>query len=140
MAGPTLDDRTAIADAIHRYFHLVDSGQASHTAALFTADASLTFGPGSPQPGTITGAAIAAAMVAREAQTSAFTRHIVTNLSFAPAADGVATSYLLTLYRSDDHTRSSVPAFIADVAETWTSAAGEWQMTMRTITPAFMRG
>jgi ketosteroid isomerase-like protein len=140
MAGLTLDDRTAIADAIHSYFRLVDSGQASRTAALFTADATLTFGPGSPQPGTITGAAIRAAMVAREAQTTAFTRHIVTNLSFAPDAGGVATSYLLTLYRSDDHTRSSVPAFVADVAEVWTSASGHWQMTMRSIAPAFMRG
>jgi hypothetical protein len=140
MTGLSLDDRAAITDAIHRFYRLVDTGQASHTAALFTADASLTFGPGSPHPGTITGAAIGQAMIAREAQTTAFTRHIVSNIAFAPAAGAVATSYLLTLYRSDDHTRSSLPAFIADVAETWTSAGGHWQMSMRTITPAFMRG
>jgi hypothetical protein len=138
--GVSLADRAAIADAIHAFYHLVDHGQASHTAELFTADASLTFGPGSPQPGTIAGAAIRDAMAAREALTSAFTRHIVTNIVFAPDARGVAANYLLTLYRSDDHSRSSVAAFVADVAETWTFGSGHWQMCLRSISPAFMRG
>jgi SnoaL-like domain len=136
----SLDDRTAVTDAIYAFYYLVDSGQASRTADLFTEDAQLTFGPGSPQPGTIMGPAIRDAMIAREALKSAFTRHAVNNIRFAAARDDVAVDYLLTLYRSDDETRSSVPAFVADVAEVWRRTGGNWRMTERAILPTFTRG
>jgi ketosteroid isomerase-like protein len=135
----SLDDRAAVADSIYAFYHLVDSGQASRTAQLFTEDAELTFGPGSPQPGTTVGAAIGDAMRAREAVKSAFTRHIVSSIRFAAAGDDVRADYILTLYRSDDETRSSIPAFVADVAEVWRQTGGEWRMAMRTILPAFTR-
>lgn len=140
MPMPTIEDRLAITDGVNRFFRLVDTGHAAQTAALFTRDATLTFGPGSPNPGTISGEAIAAAMKAREAQTSAFTRHAVTNVAVT-GSDGpdAQVSYLLTLYRSDDETRSSVPAFVADVEETWAREDGEWRIAARTILPAFAR-
>jgi ketosteroid isomerase-like protein len=136
----SLDDRTAVADSIYAFYHLVDSGQASRTADLFTEDAQLTFGPGSPQPGTIVGPAIRDAMSAREAVKSAFTRHVVTNIRFVPTGGDVAADYVLTLYRSDDETRSSVPAFVADVAEVWRLTGENWRMTGRTVLPTFTRG
>lgn len=134
-----IEDRVAITDAIHLFFHLVDSGRAGQTAEMFTTDARLTFGPGSPQPGTIEGAAIRAAMDAREALETAFTRHAVANIRFAPRSETVAANYLLTLFRSDDETRTSVPAFVADVAEVWSRDQTAWRIRERTITPAFAR-
>jgi hypothetical protein len=139
MAIVSLDDRTAVADSIFAFYHLVDSGQASRTVDLFTEDARLTFGPGSPQPGTIMGSAIRDAMIAREAVKSAFTRHAVTNIRLASAGSDVAADYMLTLYRSDDATRSSVPAFVADVAEVWRRTGEKWRMSERTILPTFIR-
>lgn len=136
----TTEIRQAITDGIHLFFNLVDHGKAASTVSLFTDDASLTFGPGSPKPGTIVGPAIREAMAAREQQTSAFTRHVVTNIIFAPANDGsVSANYILTLFRSDDETRSSVPAFVADVAETWVANGPDWKLAQRTISPTFAR-
>jgi hypothetical protein len=135
----SIEDRLAISDGIHMFFHLVDSGRASATAKLFTADAKLTFGPGSPQPGTIEGDSIAAAMTAREALKTAFTRHVVSNIMFDDEAHTPKVHYLLTLFRSDDETRSSVPAFVADVSEIWWHGEGRWLIGERTIQPAFMR-
>ena len=135
----SLEDRTAIGDGVHRFFRLVDSGKASLTASLFTDDAELTFGPGSPSPGTIRGADIARAMIAREAQTTAFTRHIVSNLAFETEAAGIRATYILTLYRSDDDTRQALPAFVADVDELWVSKDAQWRMASRLILPAFSR-
>jgi ketosteroid isomerase-like protein len=139
MTEVTLEQRAAIGDAVHRFYDLVDRGQASRTAELFADDAKLTFGPRSPKPGTIEGAAIRDAMIAREAQTSAFTRHAVSNFIFARSDDAVAVRYLLTLYRSDDETRGSVPAFVADVEERWREASSGWRIAERTIVPAFVR-
>jgi hypothetical protein len=138
----SIENRLAISDAIHTFFHLVDSGRAAQTVKFFASDAQLTFGPGSPQPGTIEGESIAAAMIAREALKSAFTRHVVSNILFDAdaTADLPTVSYLLTLFRSDDDTRSSIPAFVADVAETWRFTEGQWQIAERTILPAFFRG
>ncbi len=139
MSSVSLEDRAAIGDAILAFYHLVDSGQASRTAATFTEDARLTFGPGSPRPGTIEGAAIPAAMAAREADTSAFTRHGVSNIALSGDGVQIGARYLLTLYRSDDDSRSTIPAFVADVEETWQRRPEGWRMAERTILPAFAR-
>lgn len=136
----TIEVRQAITDGIHLFFNLVDHGKAGGTADLFTEDARLTFGPGSPKPGTIEGPAIREAMAAREQQTNAFTRHIVTNIIFGLAEDGaVSATYILTLFRSDDESRSSLPAFVADVAEIWVQRARDWKLAERTISPTFSR-
>ncbi len=65
-AFDTLAVRLSVMDGIHHFFDLVDTGRASATVALFHPDATLTFGPGSPQPGTIAGPSIKSAMEARE--------------------------------------------------------------------------
>jgi hypothetical protein len=136
----TIDVRQAIADGIHLFFNLVDHGKAGQTADLFTDDARLTFGPGSPKPGMIEGPAIREAMAAREQQTGAFTRHVVTNIIFAQASNSaVSVTYILTLFRSDDETRNSLPAFVADVAETWVPCGPDWKLAERTISPTFSR-
>lgn len=51
----TADDRQSIMDLMYRFYWLVDQGRAGETAALFTTTATLTFGPGSPKPGTVEG-------------------------------------------------------------------------------------
>jgi hypothetical protein len=139
MATPTPESRVAITDAVHSFYSMVDHGRASQTAELFTEDAKLTFGPGSPQPGTVIGAAIRDAMIAREAVATAFTRHVVSNLMFNAGDPDVSVSYILTLYRSDDETRSSTPSFLADVDEVWRSTSSVWQMSERKIRPTFFR-
>jgi SnoaL-like domain len=133
--------RTAISDLIHEFYGLVDTGHASQTADLFLPDASLTFGPGSPQPGTVHGPAIRDAMNAREKVTSAFTRHLVTNLRFSRGGvEEISSEYLLVLFRSDDDSRSSIPAFVADVKEHWQNTADGWKIKSRVVMPAFFRG
>ena len=139
MSDLSIEDRIAIGDCIHHFYALVDGGKASRTVELFTPDATLTFGLGSPKPGKIEGPAIAEAMAAREAQTSAFTRHAISNLRFLKTDGGIDVQYLLTLYRSDDESRVSTPAFVADVDERWMLTGPIWQIAARTILPAFFR-
>lgn len=135
-----LATRLAISDGIHQFYHLIDTGRAASTIGLFTADARLTFGPGSPQPGTIEGEAIAKSMEAREKLTSAFTRHSITNIVLEPrSSDAIAAHYLMVLFRSDDETRSSIPAFVADVEELWQFGDDGWKIAHRLIMPAFFR-
>jgi hypothetical protein len=62
MTKLTIEDRLDLAELALRGFWLIDQGRAGEAAALFAEDANLTFGPGAPRPGTISGAAIAAAM------------------------------------------------------------------------------
>jgi SnoaL-like domain len=139
VTGPSFEDRIAISDAITLFYRLVDNGRASQTADMFTDDARLTFGPGSPKPGTISGPDIRDAMIAREALVSAFTRHTVANIAFGEVGSSISADYILTLYRSDDETRSSVPAFVADVAEIWHPHDNGWRISERIILPTFSR-
>jgi hypothetical protein len=132
--------RLAVEDQIHEFYRLVDTGHASRTAAMFLPTASLTLGPGSPQPGTIQGPAIRDAMFAREKVTSAFTRHAVSNVRYSSEKENVInTAYLLVLYRSDDSSRSSVPAFVADVEELWKATDDGWKIATRVVMPTFFR-
>ncbi len=143
MAAPSVlsaEDRLAITDVVHRFCWLVDHGRAAEIGALFTADARLTFGPGTPNPGTIEGPAIAAMMAARQTQTHITTRHIMTNLAFAPTADGkVAVHSILTFYRSDDDSRDTRVAIVADIDEVYAKVDGGWLIAERTVTPIFSR-
>lgn len=143
MTAPVLlspEDRLAITDIVHRFCWLVDHSRAAEIGALFTADARLTFGPGTPNPGTIEGPAIAAMMTARQAQTHITTRHVMTNLAFAATADGkVAVHGILTFYRSDDASRDTRVASIADIDEVYVRIDGGWRISSRTVTPVFSR-
>jgi hypothetical protein len=133
-------DRQSIVDCLHRYFWLVDRGRAAETAALFTQTARLTFGPGSPKPGSITGPDIARAMQARGAQTHITTRHVLSNIVVSPQSRGtVNVSSLLTLFRSDDDSRDTYPASIADVEDVFVLEGDSWLIQERTILPIFNR-
>lgn len=130
--------RISVVDGIHRFFDLVDTGQASATVSLFHPAATLTFGPGSPQPGTISGPSIKSAMEAREKLKSAFTRHFIGNIIFDRlAADGVDVRYQMILFRSDDESRLARPSFVADVSEKWINYDGGFKIMSRTVSPTF---
>jgi hypothetical protein len=132
------EDRQAIVDVIHRYFWLVDVGRANEAASLFVADGKLTFGEGSPKPGTISGDDIAIAMAARARQVEVTTRHVVSNIQFTANADGSVSTYsLLTLYRSADTSRDTHPASVADIEDLFVEYEGEWRISERLIQPVF---
>lgn len=143
MAGKislSVDDRLAAIDLVNRFFFLVDKGRAAETAALFAADGSLTFGPGSPKPGTVAGGDIPAAMTARQAQTHVTTRHVLSNQAVTPLDDGTIAVYsLLTLFRSEDETRDSYPASIADIDDILVRVGADWRIKARTVSPVFNR-
>lgn len=135
-----IEDQLAIRDLVYRFYRLVDEGRADETAALFTATARLTFGPGSPKPGTIEGDQIPPAMAARATQTHVTTRHVLSNIQLEARADGSVAGYsLLTLYRSENETRDSYPASIADIHELFVRDDGEWRIQARDILPIFNR-
>jgi len=137
-SGLALDERQAISEVLHRFYWLVDQGRAAEVADLFTGDASITFGPGAPKPGTISGADIRPAMAARQAQTNVTTRHLLSNIMMERQADGsVAVYSLLTLFRSEDEARRPVPSVVADVNETLVRDNGAWRIARRLISPVF---
>ena len=140
MADIDLAERFAATDLVHLFFQLVDDGRAAETGRLFTADATLTFGPGAPKPGTIAGPDIAAAMVARQAQRHVTTRHVLSNLAVAAIGkDEVQVRSLLTLFRSETEGRDSYPASVADVEDRLVRTGDGWRIQARTITPVFNR-
>ncbi len=140
MDNIDLADRFAVTDVVLRFFQLVDDGRAAETSGLFTPDATLTFGPGAPKPGTIQGADIPAAMTARQAQTHVTTRHVLSNLAVASHPEGgVKVRSLLTLFRSEDEGRDSYPASVADIEDLLVRTADGWRIRARTITPIFNR-
>lgn len=137
----TIEDRFAVGDIVRRFFWLVDHGRAADTATLFTRDGSLTFGPGSPKPGTIAGADIAPAMAARQAQANVTTRHVLTEAQVIGNDDGsITVSSLLTLFRSEDAGRDSYPMSVADIEDVLVREDGAWRIRTRTISPVFNRG
>lgn len=134
------DDRLAITDIVHRFCWLVDHGRAAEIATLFTPDARLTFGPGTPNPGTIEGPGIAAMMAARQTQMHVTTRHVMSNLVFEAIADGkVAVHGILTFYRSDDESRDTRVASVVDIDEVYVKRDGNWRIASRLVTPVFNR-
>ena len=138
MTTLALEDRFAVMDVMYRFYWLVDMGRAAETAALFASDARLTFGPGSPKPGTIEGAAIPPAMAARQTQTEVTTRHVLSNIQLELLADGaIAATSLLTLYRSSTPVLDTYPASVADIVERFVRKGGDWKIAARDILPIF---
>ncbi len=121
---------------------LVDRGRSTDCAALFTDDAKMIFGPGSPKPGTLDGIeAIRAFLTARQALTSATTRHVATNFRLVWEGGPTASlASLLTVFRSDDETRQPLVSVVADVEERFVrSEDGSWHIQERLTTPIFTR-
>lgn len=142
MSGTSVNetDRVQIIDVIHRYFWLVDHGQANEVYKLFSTDGRLEFGAGAPQLGTLQGPEIAASMLARAQLTHVTTRHIVSNIMLRGREDSVIESYsLLTLFRSDDKNRDSYPRSVADVEDMFVRLNGDWRIQKRVISPIFNR-
>jgi hypothetical protein len=138
--GVSTEDRFSVTDLINKFYHLIDTGRAGETAPIFAADATLEFGPGSPKPGTIRGGEISVAMRDRERMTDVTTRHVVSNIALQSDGDRrLSAHYLLTLFRADARPRTTVPAFVADVDETWVRGEDEWKISGRLITPIFSR-
>jgi hypothetical protein len=136
----SVEDRFSLLDLIHQFYWLVDSGRASETAVLFSADGSLTFGVGSPKPGTIRGAEIALAMRDRERLTDVTTRHVISNVVFEQENDEkISAHYLMTLFRADAGPRTTVPAFVADIDEIFAWTEDGFRIFERTVTPVFSR-
>lgn len=140
MADLDLETRFAAIDLVQSFFRLVDDGRATETADLFTPDGSITFGPGAPNQGTISGDTIRSAMAARQAQAHVTTRHVLSNFLVTPEADGaLAVRSLLTLYRSDDESRPSTVASVADVNDRLVASGPGWKIASRTVLPVFNR-
>ncbi len=138
----TPEDALAISAISAEFGYLVDHGRATECEALFLEEAKLSFGPGSPKPGTLAGvAAIRAFLVARQSQTHLTTRHQATNFRLQMQQDGrVNVQSLLTVFRSDDHTRQPLVAIVADVEELFAhNAQGEWRIEERLTTPIFTK-
>ncbi len=139
---PRLDrhDQECIVEVIHRYFWLVDHGRADEVAQLFTPTGRLTFGERAPKPGTIEGASIGAAMLARSKQTNVTTRHVVSNIILtALDAASVEASFLLTLFPSEDARLDTYPASVADIDDLFVRDRDYWRIQRRTIAPIFNR-
>lgn len=134
----TIEDRTQIEELLYRSFWLIDHGRAAECSGLFTADGSLTFGPGAPKPGTISGPDIATAMASRQAQSGVTSRHVLSNVLIeATGEDKAMMRSLLTLFRSDsDDLRSDVKS-VADIEDIVVRHGSDWKIAHRTITPIF---
>lgn len=138
-SAPTLGLEThqAIQEVIHRYFGLVDAGRFLEVSALFSANASLTFGPGTPKPGTLTGEEIVAFLEARARQADVVTRHVISNIRLIQHVDGsVSSNSVLTLYRSSSVT-PLIPGLIADVEDKFVQYDGRWLIEERAFLPVF---
>ena len=121
-----------------RSFWLIDHGRAAEVAALFAADGALTFGPGAPRAGTITGPAIAQAMQARQDDAAVTSRHVLSNFLVEPQPGGkVIVRSLLTLFRTADDEFSPTVRSVADIIDTFAADAAAWRIVDRRIMPVF---
>jgi ketosteroid isomerase-like protein len=97
-----LADRQAITDLIHAYCFHFDNNEPAEVAALFTADATVDYGP---ESATIVGsAAIATTIAVGLEQTFAATSHHVSNIQITFEGEGHARSvtYLYAWHRYVD--------------------------------------
>lgn len=129
-------DAEAIRALIVEFHFMVDRGRASEAAALFTADAELVFAPGTPHPGVIAGIdAIAAWLEARQSA-PVTTRHLLGPTRFERRSeDEVATSTLLTLFKSPGGENPNVPAALADLEEVFVRTPAGWRQRRREVRP-----
>ena len=135
------DDAFAIIAIINEFAYLVDHGRATECEALFTQDARITFGPGTPKPGTLEGiAAIRGFLKIREAQANVTSRHSMSNIRLVRTVKGeVEACSLLTLFRSDNDIRLPVVAFVAEIEELYVRRPeGGWLIRERLISPTFL--
>ncbi|QUT06820.1 nuclear transport factor 2 family protein [Sphingobium phenoxybenzoativorans] len=132
------EDYRQIEELLYRSFWLIDHGRAEKCAELFTKDGALTFGPGAPSPGTISGADIAISMSRRQAQSAVTSRHVLSNILIEDDGDGKATMRsLLTLFRTESNDMRSEVKSVADIEDIVAYNGTGWKIEHRTITPIF---
>ena len=135
-------DALAISSISAEFGYLVDHGRAAECEFLFTPDAKLVFGTGSPKPGTLAGIeAIRAFLVNRQSLTHVTTRHIATNFRFTPLDQGkVECQSLLTVFRSEDETRQPIVSVLCDITEIFLcDSTDTWKIEQRVTTPIFAK-
>ena len=118
---------------------LIDHGRAGKAAALY-ADDGCVYGIGSDKVGR---PAISAWLDARQATTDRRSRHVISNVRFAPvAADEVHGSAVLTLFRHDGAgPGSATPLLVAEYEDVFRRGAdGTWQFASRRLTTLFGAG
>ena len=133
-----LPQHDALVAITVRTFWLIDNGRAAEVASFFAPDGSLTFGPGAPKPGTLSGPAIAAAMQGRQDDVAAVSRHVLTNFVIEPQSDGrVVVRSLMTLFRTATGDFSPQVRTVADLIDTFRSGSEGWVIVDRAILPVF---
>lgn len=136
--GPALsiEDAAAIRALIVEFHFLVDHGRAGDAAFVFAPDAQLVFGPGTPNPGTISGYDDIAAWLKVRETAPVVTRHLLGPTRFeVRSADEVATSTLLTLFKAPGGDNPNVPAALADLEEVFVRTADGWRELVREVRP-----
>ena len=129
-------DQQAIERLVHEHAWLIDHGQASQVADLFTEDGRL-FGAG---PDKVGRAAIAAWADQRQAMAERRSRHVQTNVRLGQAPGGtVRGTVVLTLYRHDGPGPGSlVPLLVGEYDDTYAKGAdGQWRFAERRLTILF---
>jgi ketosteroid isomerase-like protein len=129
----------ACAALITRYTHLVDEGQASGVADLFTAD-----GVWASPESTFDGQdAIRTAFLRRE-QSGRRSRHVCTNVTVDVEDEAHATGLCyLTLYRTDAEgtpARGTTPDLIGVYRDRFTRTEDGWRFASRRTEVTFVRG
>lgn len=139
-------ERACVA-LLHRYCWLIDSGNASQVALLFTTSGTWILGK-SKVSGT---AALRGSFAVREAATERTTRHVLTNLVIEidpGSADGPSSATgrgYLTAYRHDAQVRGSDPAplpgpvMVGDMHAEFVCRDGIWLINTLRTSPSFLR-
>lgn len=129
----------ACAALVTRYTHLVDEGQASQVADLFTAD-----GVWSSPESTLEGQdAIRAAFLRRE-QSGRRSRHVCTNVAIEVEDEGHASGLCyLTLFRTDAEgspARGTTADLVGVYRDRFVRTDDGWRFASRLTEVSFVRG
>ena len=129
----------ACAALITRYTHLVDEGQASQVADLFTAD-----GVWSSPEATLDGREQIRAAFLRREQSGRRSRHVCTNVVIDIEDDTHASGLCyLTLFRTDAEgtpPRGTTPDLVGVYRDRFVRTEGGWRFASRTTEVSFLRG
>jgi uncharacterized protein (TIGR02246 family) len=139
-----LADERACERLMYEYARVVDSGQASKMAELFTEDGTWTAGDGRVLEGR---EQIRAAFTARQHLARRQSRHVITNLIVDVHSENEASGicYLVN-FRHDSATGTAekpapaaAPKFVGDYHLTFRRDAGNWRIASLRFDLAFLR-
>jgi ketosteroid isomerase-like protein len=131
---PDIRTRREIEAVLMEWSWLIDHGRAQEAAALYTQDAEQSIA-GVTASGI---EAIAQGLKRRAEMTGRTSRHVISNLRLAIAADAtVDVTWILTLYRSDDANKPAKPILVGDVLDRFRKEATGWKIRSRKVVPVF---